>query len=118
MWDLGLGEGVSTCVWSCLQLGVQQDQLEARGVPGAAPELGLAPGYGEALPGPLQSACHSPRTGQTAGPGNGSAPAQQGPGWGLNPLPSSRPHTHKGQPADDSLGAPLLGWGARERLWL
>lgn len=118
MWHFGVwvGEGVSTCAWNCLQLGVWPDQLEARGVPGEVPELGLAPGCGEAALGPLRSVSRSPHTGQTAGPGNGSAPAPQGPGWGLSPLPSPRSSTHTGQPADDSLGAPLLG-GLAYRLW-
>lgn len=109
MWDFRVGEGFSTCAWNCLQLAVQPDQLEARGVPGAAPGLGLAPGCGEALQGPLQLACHFPRTGRTTGPSNGSVPAQRGPSWGLSPLPSPRPHIYTGQLADDSLGAPLLG---------
>lgn len=109
MWHFGVGKGVSTCVWNCLQLGVQPDQLEARGVPGEGPGLGLAPGCAGAAPGPLQSASRSPHTGQTAGPGSGSAPAQQRLGWGLSPLPSPRPPTHTGHTEDDSLGAPLLG---------
>lgn len=104
-------------MWRCLSLGVQAGQLEAHAVPGAAPELGLAPGCGEAWPGPLRSACHSPRTGRTAGPGNGSAPAQRGPGWGPTPRPSSRPHTHIGPPAGDWLGASSWG-GTGKRLWL
>lgn len=95
---------------------MQPDQLEARGVPGAAPGLGLAPGCGEALQDPLQSVCHFPRIGRTTGPSNGSAPAQQGPSWGLSPLPSPRPHIYTGQLADDSLGAPLLG-ETGQRLW-
>lgn len=97
-------------MWNCLQLGVEPDQLEGHGVPGEAPEPGLAPGCGEAVLSPLQSASHSPHTGQTAGPGNGSVLAQQDPGWGLSPLPSPRPPTHTGQPEDDSLGTPLLEW--------
>lgn len=116
MWDFRVGEGFSTCAWNCLQLAVQPDQLEARGVPGAAPGLGLAPGCGEALQGPLQLACHFPRTGRTTGPSNGSVPAQRGPSWGLSPLPSPRPHIYTGQLADDSLGAPLLG-ETGQRLW-
>ena len=104
-----MGEGVSTCACNCLQLGVQPGQLEVRGVPGGAPVLGLAPGCGEAAPGPLPSASRSPHIGQTAGPGSGSAPAQRGPGWGLSPLPSPRSPPHTGQLAGDSLGAPLLG---------
>ena len=113
---MGGGRWVSTCVWNCLQLGVHPYQQEARGVPGEGPELGLVPGCGGAWPGPLRSASRSPHRDQTAGPGNGSVPAQQGPGRGLSPPPSPRPPTHIGQPADDSLGAPFLG-GQAQRLW-
>lgn len=106
---MGGGRWVSTCVWNCLQLGMHPDQQEARGVPGEGPELGLVPGCGGAWLGPLRSVSHSPHTDQTTGPGNGSVPAQQAPGRGLSPPPGPRPPTHTGQPAGDSLGAPLLG---------
>lgn len=87
------GDGLSTCVWNCLQLGMHPDQQEARGVPGEGPEL-PSPRLWRSLARPLRSVSHSPHTDQTTGPGNGSAPAQQAPGRGLSPPPPAQGHPH------------------------